>query len=130
MLINESFYPTEQYKMQSKNNGIFYYILLQERGTRRRYLKIGTSERGIRRFKDKDYKKYSFKRIIYIAEFDDIKNIYDMEDLNKSILRNTKGLKWHKNDRFTYFSLPEFLPVASRFGEMKKISIKKIIEKA
>ena len=111
--------------MQSKNNGIFYYILLQERGTRRRYLKIGTSERGVRRFKDKDYKKYSFKRIIYIAEFDDIKNIYDMEDLNKCILRNTKGLKWHKNDRFTYFSLPEFLPVASRFGEMKKISIKK-----
>ena len=114
MLINESFYPTEQYKMQSKNNGIFYYILLQERGTRRRYLKIGTSERGVRRFKDRDYKKYSFKKIIYIAEFDDIKNIYDME-----------GLKWHKNDRFTYFSLPEFLPVASRFGEMKKISIKK-----
>ena len=58
MLINESFYPTEQYKMQSKNNGIFYYILLQERETRRRYLKIGTSERGVGRFKQINFTQY------------------------------------------------------------------------
>lgn len=124
MLINETFFPTS-YKMQSKNNGIFYYILLQERGTRRRYLKIGTSERGIQRFSDKDYKKYSFKKILYIAEFDNKTEIYNMEDLNKSILRNTKGLKWHKNDRFTYFLLPTFLPVAVTFGIMRNICIKK-----
>ena len=123
MLVNEELYPKD-YKMQSKSNGIFYYILLQERHTKRRYLKIGTSERGIRRFSDKDYKKYSFKKLLYIAEFDNKDKIYDMEDLNKSILRNTKGLKWHKNDRFTYFQLPLTLPVAENFGNLKTISLK------
>jgi hypothetical protein len=125
MIVREEFLPTLPYKMQSKDNGIFYYILLQEKDTRRRYLKLGTSERGTARFNDKDYKKYSFKKILYIAEFDNKKNIYDMEDLNKSILRNTKGLKWHKNDRFTYFLLPPVLPVAVAFGEVRQLRIKK-----
>ena len=47
-----------------------------------------------------------------------------MEDLNKTILRNQKGLKWHKNDRFTYFILPKFLPVSNVFGELRTIVIR------
>lgn len=120
MIVKESYQPTS-YRRQSKDNGIFYYALLQDKTTRRRYLKIGTSERGVTRLKDKDYKKYSFIKILYIAECDNKTEIYDMEDLNKSILRNQKGLKWHKNDRFTYFLLPKFLPVSNVFGELRTI---------
>lgn len=123
MIVKESYQPTT-YRRQSKDNGIFYYALLQDKTTRRRYLKIGTSERGVTRFKDKDYKKYSFIKILYIAECDNKTEIYDMEDLNKSILRNQKGLKWHKNDRFTYFLLPKFLPVSNVFGELRTIKIR------
>lgn len=123
MIINESYLPTH-YRRKSKDNGIFYYVLLQDRSTKRRYLKIGTSERGVKRFKDRDYKKYSFIKVLYIAECDNKVEIYDMEDLNKSILRNQKGLKWHKNDRFTYFQLPKILPVSSVFGELRTITIR------
>lgn len=123
MIVRESYLPVS-YKRQSKDNGIFYYVLLQDKTTRRRYLKIGTSERGVKRFKDKDYKKYSFVKILYIAECDNKTEIYDMEDLNKSILRNQKGLKWHKNDRFTYFQLPKILPISNVFGELRTIKIR------
>ena len=123
MIVNESYLPTN-YRRKSRDNGIFYYVLLQDRTTRRRYLKIGTSERGVKRFKDRDYKKYSFIKILYIAECDNKTEIYDMEDLNKTILRNQKGLKWHKNDRFTYFQLPKILPVSSVFGELRTITIR------
>lgn len=78
----------------------------------------------MKRFKDRDYKKYSFIKILYIAECDNKTEIYDMEDLNKTILRNQKGLKWHKNDRFTYFILPKFLPVSNVFGELRTIHIR------
>ena len=123
MIVNESYLPTN-YKRKSKDNGIFYYALLQDRTTRRRYLKIGTSERGVKRFIDRDYKKYSFIKILYIAECDNKTEIYDMEDLNKTILRNQKGLKWHKSDRFTYFILPKLLPVSNVFGELRTIHIR------
>ena len=123
MIIRESYLPTN-YRRKSKDNGIFYYVLLQDKATRRRYLKIGTSERGVKRFKDRDYKKYSFIKILYIAECDNKTEIYDMEDLNKTILRNQKGLKWHKNDRITYFILPKFLPVSNVFGELRTIMIR------
>lgn len=124
MIVRETFLPQGRYRRQSTKNGIFYYVLLQEKGSRRRYLKIGTSERGATRFFDRDYKeKYSFVKILYIAECDNINDIYNLEDLNKAILRNQKGFTWHKNDRFCYFKLPNELPRCEKFNEYVSIKI-------
>ena len=76
------------------------------------------------RFSDRDYKeKYSFVKILYIAECDNINDIYNLEDLNKAILRNQKGFTWHKNDRFCYFKLPNELPRCEKFNEYVSIKI-------
>lgn len=96
-------------EMPQISGAIAYYVIVQE--GRRRYLKIGTSERGTVRFKDRDYQKYSKITPLCIFEVDRVNDIYDFEDLNKVELRNAKGIRWIKNDRFTYFILPNELPI-------------------
>ena len=96
-------------EMPQISGNIAYYVLLQD--GHRRYLKIGTSTRGTKRFKDRDYAKYSKITPLFIFEIDSLNGIYDFEDLNKVYLRNLKGLSWIQNDRFTFFLLPEELPI-------------------
>lgn len=110
-------------KRKSADNWIFYYVLLQEANTRIRYLKLGISSRGVRRFKDKDYQNYSFIKPLYMIECTDPSEIQDLEDLNRVLLRNTKGLTFVDKDRFKYFLLPKELPRCFSFGEMEMIAI-------
>ena len=108
--------------LDTKKN-IFYYVLLQNATTKTRYLKLGISSRGIRRFKDADYRKYSVIKPLYIAECDSANTTKDLEDLNRTILRNMKGLTFVDNDRFRYFLLPKTLPRCEKFGEYVEITI-------
>ena len=110
-------------RRRSADNWIFYYVLLQEADTRRRYLKLGITSRGMARFKDKDYQKYSFIKPLYMIECDCANEVKDLEDLNRVILRNTKGLTFVDNDRFKYFVLPKQLPRCFSFGNMQMIEI-------
>lgn len=96
-------------EMPQISGDIAYYVLLQD--GHRRYLKIGTSTRGTKRFKDRDYRRYSKITPILIFEMSETNEIYDFEDLNKVYLRNQKGLRWIQNDRFTFFNLPNELPI-------------------
>ena len=105
------------------DKNIFYYVLLQNAKTRTRYLKIGISSRSIKRFRDADYQKYSVIKPLYIAECDCANATKDLEDLNRTILRNTKGLTFIDNDRFRYFLLPKTLPRCEKFGEYVEIRI-------
>lgn len=105
------------------NNNIFYYVLLQDAKTKTRYLKLGISSRGTKRFNDADYRKYSIIKPLYIAECDSANATKDLEDLNRTILRNTKGLTFVDNDRFRYFLLPKALPRCEKFGEYVEITI-------
>ena len=110
-------------KRKSKENWIFYYVLLQEEGSRTRYLKLGISSRGVQRFKDADYRKYSCIKPLYMIECTDPNEIKDLEDLNRVILRNTKGLSFVDKDRFKYFLLPKELPRCFTFGQTEMIKI-------
>lgn len=113
-------------RRRSAQNGIFYYILLQEKDTHIRYIKLGISFRGISRFKDKDYKiKYSFIKPLYMVELDDPNEVYDLEDLNRVILRNMKGLTFVEKDRFKYFQVPKNLPLCKKFNEYCEITVDK-----
>jgi hypothetical protein len=105
----------ESFKRTTNENPLFYVVLLQM--GRIRFLKIGTAENGIKsRFRATDYKKYSFIKLLYVAELKatekDQKNVcYHVEDLTRSALREMKGFTFVKNDRFKYFSLPNEIPV-------------------
>ena len=126
MIVRETFNPDiKEYRKLDKKNGLFYYLLLQDKN-KRRYLKIGTTEQYMKkRLGAKDYKKYTFIKVLYLAECDKINDIYDLEDINRTILRNTKGMKWHKNDRFTYFRLPEHLPRTIKIVKFDEIPLTK-----
>lgn len=110
-------------KRKDASNWIFYYVIIQEARTRIRYLKLGISSRGIQRFKDKDYQNYSSIKPLYMVECTDPNEVKDLEDLNRVLLRNTKGLSFVDKDRFKYFSLPKELPRCFNFGEMEMIRI-------
>lgn len=123
---NEYFFPSldQQYYRKHKNHAYFYVILLQKGKTR--YLKVGTTTRTpFKRFQDDSYKKYNFKKPIYVAEIAEGENaVLQIEDLTRCALRDIKGFGYIKNDRFTYFQLPEKIPVYTDFNEYKEISIK------
>jgi hypothetical protein len=98
-----------------KENPFFYVVVLQK--GRQRYLKIGTTEKGIgARFSGEDYKKYSHIKFLWVAEVTcDKKNVadacYHIEDLTRSAIREMSGFTFVKNDRFQYFQLPKELPI-------------------
>ena len=100
----------------------FYYIALLQKG-RQRYLKIGTTEKGIgTRFSAKDYKEYSHIKFLWVAELacDKAHNsdaCYHVEDLTRSAIREMKGFTFVKNDRFQFFQLPKQLPVYLTLNE-------------
>lgn len=105
----------KRFRRTTPENPLFYVTLLQEGRTR--FLKIGTAENGIgRRFNSDDYDKYSFIKILYVAELKATrkngKNVcYHVEDLTRSALREMSGFTFVRNDRFKYFQLPDEIPV-------------------
>lgn len=106
---------------KDKKNTFFYIVLLQK--GRQRYLKIGTTEKGIgTRFSAKDYKEYSHIKFLWVAELacDKAHNsdaCYHVEDLTRSAIREMKGFTFVKNDRFQFFQLPKQLPVYLTLNE-------------
>lgn len=114
-------FPTkdEKFIRTSESNPYFYILILQ--AGRKRFLKVGTSENNIRyRLAKADYKKYSSMKILFVAELlsnkEDRKNVcYHVEDLTRSAIREMKGFRFVKNDRFTYFQLPAQLPIFTSF---------------
>jgi hypothetical protein len=117
-IIQEWYKPDREntrFRREDKNNPFFYIVLLQK--GRQRYLKIGTTEKGIgTRFSAKDYKEYSHIRFLWVAEVacDKAHNsdaCYHVEDLTRSAIREMKGFTFVKNDRFQFFQLPKELPV-------------------
>lgn len=104
-----------------KKNTFFYIVLLQK--GRQRYLKVGTTEKGIgTRFSAKDYKEYSHIKFLWVAELtcDKAHNsdaCYHVEDLTRSAIREMKGFTFVKNDRFQFFQLPKQLPVYLTLNE-------------
>ena len=59
-------------------------------------------------------------KILFVAELlsnkEDRKNVcYHVEDLTRSAIREMKGFRFVKNDRFTYFQLPAQLPIFTSF---------------
>ena len=120
--------PTEKFIRTTEENPCFYITLLQNHYIR--YLKVGTAENGIKvRFAQKDYKKYSTVKILYVAELKaDKKNhknvCYHVEDLTRSALREMKGLTFVKNDRFRYFQLPHKIPVYTGMNEYTEITVR------
>ena len=120
----------EKFRRTTKENPQFYVVLLQKGRTR--YLKIGTAENGvITRFNAADYKKYSFMKILYVAELQatekDKKNVcYHVEDLTRSALREMKGFTFVKNDRFKYFRLPNEIPVFTSMNNYTVIPLRPI----
>ena len=107
--------PNETFERTDKNNPMFYVVVLQQGRTR--YLKIGTAENGIKsRFSNKDYKKYSHIKFLYVAELKSTKKsgknvCYYVEDLTRSAIREMSGFTFVKNDRFKYFQLPNEIPI-------------------
>jgi hypothetical protein len=107
--------PKARFVRTDKSNPLFYVTLLQKGRTR--YLKIGTAENGIgTRFSQQDYKKYSSKKILYVAELQSTKKnkkneCYHIETLTRGALFEISGLKYIPNDRFTYFKLPDEIPI-------------------
>lgn len=106
---------------KDKKNTFFYIVLLQK--GRQRYLKIGTTEKGIgTRFSAKDYKEYSHIKFLWVAELacDKAHNsdaCYHVEDLTRSAIREMKGFTFVKNDRFQFFQLPKQLPIYLTLNE-------------
>jgi len=119
---------TQRFYRTNKDNPLFYVTLLQTGYLR--YLKIGTAENGIgARFGAEDYKKYSFIKLLYVAELQatkkDKKNVcYHVEDLTRSAIREMKGFTFVKNDRFKYFQLPAELPVYTDMNNCIKIPLR------
>lgn len=123
---NEWFFPSvnQEYKKiiakGEQKTAFFYVILLQEERTR--YLKVGTTTKTpLSRFNMADYKKYSYIKPIYVAEVSSSKGgeqgVLHIEDLTKGALRELKGFNHIKNDRFTYFQLPNTIPIYTKVGE-------------
>ena len=112
---------------RAKTNAFFYVILLQKENVR--YLKVGTTTKSpLSRFNMADYKKYSFRKPLYVAEVSSTKGgeqgVLQIEDLTKGALRELKGFNHIKQDRFTYFQLPESIPIYTAVGEYKLIPLK------
>ena len=120
--------PAQRYRRTSTANPLFYVVLLQL--SRIRFLKIGTAENGIgTRFCSEDYKKYSFIKLLYVAELQatekDKKNVcYHVEDLTRSALREMKGLTFVRNDRFKYFQLPTAIPVYTSMNNYTMVPLR------
>ena len=123
---NEWYFPSvdQQYIRKSTDKAnktaFFYVILLQKEHTR--YLKVGTTVKTpLSRFNMADYKKYSFLKPIYVAEVSSTKGgeqgVLHIEDLTKGALRELKGFNHIKQDRFTYFQLPQTIPIYTKIGE-------------
>ncbi len=117
-----------RFRRTTPTNPMFYVVLLQK--GRYRWLKIGTAENGIgTRFCGADYKKYSHIKILYVAELaataKDGKNVcYHVEDLTRSALREIKGLRFVRNDRFKYFQLPNEIPVYTGMNNYTMIPLR------
>lgn len=112
---------------KTKKTAFFYVILLQKEHTR--YLKVGTTTKTpLSRFAMADYQKYNFKKPIYVAEVSSTKGgeqgVLQIEDLTKGALRELKGFNHIKQDRFTYFNLPESIPIYTKVGEYKLIPLR------
>lgn len=130
-VVKEWFFPEngKAIRKTSKDNGLFYVVRLQK--GRKRYLKIGTTERTIcQRFNAKDYQKYTSITFLYVAEIsrqgsNSFDGVYEVEDLTRVHLMNTSGFTFVKNDRFRYFQLPEKLPIRIRFDQIKYIPTRK-----
>lgn len=119
--------PGTRFVRKNKDNTFFYIVILQK--GRQRYLKIGTTEKGIgARFSSEDYKKYSNIKFLWVAEVACDKKhnsdaCYHIEDLTRSAIREMKGFTFVKNDRFQYFQLPSELPVYLTFNNHFMLSI-------
>lgn len=127
---NEWYFPSvnkEYHRKQTdkaNKTAFFYVILLQKEHTR--YLKIGTTTKTpCSRFNMADYKKYNFLKPIYVAEVSSTKGgeqgVLHIEDLTKGALRELKGFNHIKQDRFTYFQLPQTIPIYTKVGEYYNI---------
>ena len=120
--------PKARFIRTDKNNPLFYVVLLQKE--HKRFLKIGTAENGIgARFGQKDYKQYSHKKILYVAELQatkkDKKNVcYHIETLTRGLLFEQKGLRYVPNDRFTFFNLPSELPIMTGIDKILTIPLR------
>lgn len=108
-------------EMPTIKGNIGYYVIVYK--GHKRWLKIGTSERGTNRFNDRDYRKYTKIVPLFVVEFDKANSIYDFEDIGRTVLRNTKGLVWQKNDRFRFFQMPRELPFAKSVAEIEMVSV-------
>jgi hypothetical protein len=122
-VVKEWIKPTQGTRFVRKNkSNTFFYIVILQKG-RQRYLKIGTTEKGIgARFSSEDYKKYSHIKFLWVAEVTcDKKQIsdacYHIEDLTRSAIREMPGFTFVKNDRFQYFQLPKALPIYLTLNE-------------
>jgi hypothetical protein len=122
-VVKEWIKPTQGTRFVRKNkSNTFFYIVILQKG-RQRYLKIGTTEKGIgTRFSSEDYKKYSHIKFLWVAEVTcDKKQIsdacYHIEDLTRSAIREMPGFTFVKNDRFQYFQLPKALPIYLTLNE-------------
>lgn len=129
-IVKSWIFPQVADKMEKSNkeNPLFYIAVLQDH--RKRYLKIGTTERTIKeRFSQKDYKAYTNIKLLYVAEVTCDKNpkfaCYQIEDLTRSAIREAKGFNFVKNDRFKFFQLPPVLPVYTSFNSCILIDTKR-----
>lgn len=126
----EYYFPSLDHEYRDKRTGknaYFYVILLQKDNVR--YLKVGTTTKSpLSRFNMADYKKYSFRKPIYVAEVSSTKGgeqgVLHIEDLTKGALRELKGFNHIKQDRFTYFQLPQSIPIYTSVGEFFQIPLK------
>ena len=126
----EYYFPSLDHQYLNKRTGtnaFFYVILLQKDNVR--YLKVGTTTKSpLSRFNMADYKKYSFRKPIYVAEVSSTKGgeqgVLHIEDLTKGALRELKGFNHIKQDRFTYFQLPPSIPIYTSVGEFFQIPLK------
>jgi hypothetical protein len=130
---NEWYFPSVDREYHRKatdkanKTAFFYVVLLQKEHTR--YLKIGTTTKTpCSRFNMEDYKKYNFIKPIYVAEVSSTKGgeqgVLHIEDLTKGALRELKGFNHIKQDRFTYFNLPDTIPVYTKVGECFNIPLR------
>lgn len=131
-VLKETYKPTrEEIKAKAHADSSIFYILILQKG-RQRYLKIGTTTKTLaQRLSNQDYKKYTNIKVLYVAEltseYKDLRRrkhaCLHVEDLTRSAIREMKGFTYIENDRFQYFTLPEYLPVYTQLGKCQLVKV-------
>lgn len=106
MIVYKAYFnPSTIYFRRSCRTSDYFYIIKCHKG-RRRYIKIGTTERTIAaRF---NRYEYDIDEVLFVAE---VKDCYKWEDTVRELLKGVKGFSFQRNDRFKYFQIPEFMNI-------------------